>query len=268
LTSSNNITLIERSAPVAAFTVSEIIGIGAMGHGENWTLAAGMFNDDPGTNSTDDEAWYGSVRGTIAPVNRDEATVHLGASAGYRKPDQASDMFDFDSRAENALQAVDSVSANFANADGAALYGAEAAVTYGPFHAQAEYFIVDVSRHSGSDDLEFDGGYVQVGYVLTGEHRAYKNEDGVLGGIKPERPLDPQAGDWGAWEIAGRYSTVDVSDGSVLGGEMDVYTAGLNWYLNNYARLMANYSVVDTDQNAVTPDDDPQIFLLRTQVAF
>jgi hypothetical protein len=33
-------------------------------------------------------------------------------------------------------------------------------------------------------------------------------------------------------------------------------------------RLMGNVIFVDTDENAVTPDDDPTIFIGRSQVKF
>ena len=268
LTSSNYITFIERSAPTSAFSTSEIIGIGAFSGGNNWTFSAGAFNDDAGTGSSDDEAWYLAGRGTFAPVNTDEATVHLGLSAGLRKPDQANDRFDFDARAENALQTLDSVSANFVDADSAALYGFEAAYVYGPWSVQGEYFMTEVDRETGLSDLSFDGAYVQASWILTGERRPYESGKATFGRVVPDRPFDPQAGHWGAWEIAARYSELDVSDGTVLGGEMENYTFGVNWYLQKHMRLMMNYIAVDTDANAVTPDDDPQILLFRAQADF
>ena len=39
---------------------------------------------------------------------------------------------------------------------------------------------------------------------------------------------------WGAWEIAGRHSVIDLNDrlgfvDGVAGGKQTIYTAGLNW---------------------------------------
>ncbi len=266
-TSSNDITFIERSAPTSAFTFSEILGIGGKTHGEKWSLAAGLFNDDVGVQSSDDEAWAAVVRGTVAPILNNETLIHLGASATYFSPDQANDRFDFDAQAENALQSVDSVSANFTGGDSAQIYGLEAAAKWGAVSAQGEYYITNVEMNQGNN-LGFTGGYVQGSWVLTGESRPYNIGKGAFSGIKPSNPFDVQNNNWGAFEIAARYSTLDVSDENVLGGEMDNYTLALNWYLNDYARLMANYIIVDTDQNAVTPNDDPQILLLRSQVKF
>jgi phosphate-selective porin OprO/OprP len=57
-------------------------------------------------------------------------------------------------------------------------------------------------------------------------------------------------------------------------------TLGLNWYVNPYIRFMANYILVDNNDNATNnsgnlhadessaANDDPQIFMLRAQVDF
>ena len=47
---------------------------------------------------------------------------------------------------------------------------------------------------------------------LTGETKPY--DDGVFGRVKVINPgyNGAKAGGWGAWQIAGRYDTVDLSD--------------------------------------------------------
>ncbi len=50
----------------------------------------------------------------------------------------------------------------------------------------------------------------------------------------------------GAFEIATRYDKIDFTD-VANGGEGDAYTVGLNWYLNDWARLMTNYVHWKTD---------------------
>lgn len=268
MTSSNYITFVERSAPTAAFVTGHQLGISASHDGGNWSLTGGAFNDGAGRSSSDDEAWALAARGTFAPVADDDRTIHLGAAVMHRRPDQANDSFDFDSRAENAVQSSDSVSANFGNAESANIYGLETAVVYGALSAQGEYIMADVDRSSTNSDLDFGGGYAQLAWTVTGERRPYDAGSGTFGRIAPDNPFDPANGQWGALELAARYSTIDVTDGNVLGGEMDNYTLGANWYLHKHVRLMANYINVDTDNNAVTADDDPQILLFRGQVDF
>ena len=42
-----------------------------------------------------------------------------------------------------------------------------------------------------------------------------------------------------------RWSTLDLVDAGVAGGESDNITAGLNWYLNRNIRLVFNFVNVD-----------------------
>ena len=81
-----------------------------------------------------------------------------------------------------------------------------------------------------------------------------------------DHPFDPANGTWGALELAGRYSTVDLNyhagkpgfatpaDG-VRGGKQTIIAAGLNWYPNSVIRFMFDYQHVKVSRlspNAVT----------------
>jgi len=83
--SSNDLSFIERSAAVDSFTSSRKLGLGVLTHDKNWSLAAGIFNDDAGRESNDDEALSVNGRATFTPLNNETQTVHLGASASYRE---------------------------------------------------------------------------------------------------------------------------------------------------------------------------------------
>ena len=48
-------------------------------------------------------------------------------------------------------------------------------------------------------------------------------------------------GGWGAWETSFRYSNIDLTDGSVEGGEMDIYSLGLNAFLNSTISASMNF---------------------------
>jgi len=265
--SSNDMTFIERPSAVDSFTSARKIGLATNTHGENWTVNVGAFGGGAGTQSNDDEEWSIAGRVTGTPVKTENTLLHLGASAAYREPDQANDRFDFDSRAENRLQTTDSISIVLNDAEDAQIYGLEGALISGPFSVQGEYLMADVTNRGGQNPT-FDGGHAQIAYTLTGESRPYKKSSGAFGGIKPRNPLDPSNGHWGAFELAARYSHLDLNDSGLNGGEMDNITLGANWYVNDYMRFMANVILVDTDENAVTPNDDPTVFITRSQVKF
>jgi phosphate-selective porin OprO/OprP len=104
----------------------------------------------------------------------------------------------------------------------------------------------------------FSGGYAQVAYTLTGENRAYDKRLGTLareyygkrGPFSNAFIVRDENGNiissWGSWEIAARYSYVDLNDGSgatrIQGGVMDGLTVALNWYLNNNFNIMFDWA--------------------------
>jgi phosphate-selective porin OprO/OprP len=68
--------------------------------------------------------------------------------------------------------------------------------------------------------------------------------------------------------LAARYSTVDLNDADVEGGEQYDITGGLNWYLNPNTRIMLNYVYADLEGRANVKDDDINVFQARFQVDF
>jgi phosphate-selective porin OprO/OprP len=171
----------------------------------------------------------------------------------------------------------------------------EAAGTYGPFFAQGEYLHYSIDRYNLAT-AEFDGGYGEVSYSITGETRKYSKGSGAYGGITPAHAFSPKDGYWGAWEVAARYSYLDLTSnfvpgvstaaqpnpGFVNGGKQENFTVGLNWYPNSYMRFMLNYVHSDFDkanpaattyQGVITPIGGPigasiDAIALRTQVAW
>jgi phosphate-selective porin OprO/OprP len=118
------------------------------------------------------------------------------------------------------------------------------------------------------DDPEFDGFYIYGSYFLTGESRKYSTSNGAFDRVTPKANFHPTEGGWGAWEIGLRYSTIDLSDGAINGGEADNITVGLNWYLNPNVRWMANYVYSDVENREDVSDDDLNIVQTRFQIDF
>jgi phosphate-selective porin OprO/OprP len=146
------------------------------------------------------------------------------------------------------------------------LVGIEAAYVDGPFSLQGEYMgeIWDVS---GIGDTYLQGLYVQASYFLTGEHRLYNRRRGVFAGVRPGRAF-PKNGGRGAWEIATRYSFLDLNDSGLPNTARTLHdvTFGLNWYLNPHMRIMWNYIRSCVDGPDTT--DAADIFMVRFQLTF
>jgi phosphate-selective porin OprO and OprP len=124
-------------------------------------------------------------------------------------------------------------------ADHLTRFGAESALVYGPFSAQAEYIQTNVSG-PGYDDVTLDGYYGYMTYFLTGESRSYKSKTAAWDRIKPNHNFDMKGG-WGAWEIAAGYDYMNLINGDINGGRASTAKLAINWYLNPHVRFMANY---------------------------
>lgn len=91
------------------------------------------------------------------------------------------------------------------------------------------------------DEVLLFGTYAHVGYVLTGESRQYDKSKGMIGRVIPNSPIRRGSRGTGAWEVGLRISHIDLNDEFVRGGRETNLTVGLNWYLNENARVMWNY---------------------------
>ena len=151
------------------------------------------------------------------------------------------------------------------------LLGLELYQIWGPFSVQAEYGWNFVNGAVGANptgltfnpaitpgqNYIFSGGYVQLAYTLTGENRGYDKKIGTLARYY-YGPNGPYTNAWfvrdenghlslgtGAWEIAARYSYVDLNSGTGLnriqGGRLDGLSLALNWYLNRNMNLMIDW---------------------------
>jgi phosphate-selective porin OprO/OprP len=268
MTSSRFLTFMERASFVEAFELDRQIGAGVIYAQDHYTLSAGIF----GPFAEDDEVWLqdvrtGAARATFAPINRDvngvHQVLHLGASWRLREgaedlraddpTDPANDQF-FRYRARGAdLHLADRFVATDDIFDEDTFWGVEAAAIWGPIHVVGEYTELDakVSPLFEGVDATYPAYYVEAGWFLTGETRSYK--DGEFGRIKVKNPVlgGGKGGGWGAWQIAGRYDVIDLTDKATaipsceFCGEQETWEIVLNWWLNDYTGLQFQYSQSD-----------------------
>ena len=242
-----------------------------------FTLGAFKETDDwPSSNDSDEDQGYQiTSRLTGLPYYEDDGRklIHVGLAYSRRNPDGA--VLPYNARPETRLSqfryvGVEGLPQRFrlsdARADNVNLYGVELAGVYGPLSLQGEYMRSEVETTFGGD-RSFDGWYAQATYFLTGEHRSYRNTEGIFGKVTPNQNFGFTARDgWGAWELTTRYSTVDLNSGPIPGGEQRSYTLGLNWYLNPNARVTWNYIRNDVEHPLYSGDFD--VFQTRFQLEF
>jgi len=264
-TSSNNVLFTERALP-SAFAAGRHIGVMTSTKRQHWSLAGGLFGDSltaTGSSVDEDEGWGAGTRATWAPINDKSSVLHFGLGLNYRN-NGGGDTTSFKQQPETHVGGLNIVdTGTIAAVEDFYKVGAEIATVNGPFSAQAEYITTSVNRGTGND-LDFDGWYAQAGYFLTGESRNYKS--GSFGGITPKASVGQ--GGIGAWELALRYSTVDLTDDDIDGGEADAVTLGVNWYATPTLRFSANYIDVLEVDGGTYDDEEPRIFQVRSQWAF
>jgi phosphate-selective porin OprO/OprP len=122
------------------------------------------------------------------------------------------------------------------------------------FMFRSEIFRASWQRKTDKDPT-FGGFYIQASWVLTGE--SFNYTQGKFVRVRPQNPR-------GAWEVAARFSKVDLNDMDITGGEEKNLTIAANWYApGNQLRVMANLIFVRTDENA--GDESPTILQFRVQ---
>src|SRR6266404_1409843 len=116
----------------------------------------------------------------------------------------------------NPLVSTGPLSAKSANA-----YGGALGASWRNFLLAGEFYQIDVnqSRLPGvpSPRLGFNGGYVDAGWVITGEPIPYDITRAAWSRPKVDHPFSLEDGGIGALELAARYSTVDLNSNVIPG---------------------------------------------------
>ena len=236
----------ERYAAADAMFPTRNVGVTLFGTAarERVSWAAGLFNDWlVESESLDESATQAVGRVTWLPfVSDDESKLwHLGLGVRYTNAKQG---LAYGSRPEtgNMPRFVDT---GPFDAESSTLYNWEIGYLRGPFWVMAEYSDNHVDAPS-ADNPQFTGYHISGTWSLRGEVRSYRKGRGVFGGLPVAQ--DVYQGGKGALELALRYSSIDLTEGLIEGGEMDIATAQLNWWLTNSIALSLNYRRTWTDR--------------------
>jgi phosphate-selective porin OprO/OprP len=292
-------TFMERSLLFNAFTPFRHIGIGAYGHSDDLmaTWAASFIRT--GQDQFGDSLSTVGGNGFVGRVTRlgwyDEAEgrsyLHVGGAYYFNEPPDhvhrfrtIPEMF-VGENAPNGVgtsgQAVPGVlngtpffvdTLPILGVDGVHTFGLEGLLVHGPLSIQAEGMTALVDQ-AADPTAALSGSYVQVGYFLTGEHRPYDRASGAIDRVKPfEDFFLVSGGDGpcygkGAWEIALRWSYIDLTDATINGGSLTDVTAGVNWYCNPNCKVVLNVVHSWLDARAGV-QSEANSFAMRTQMDF
>lgn len=265
--SSKWITAMERSLPANAFDTGNNVGAKLHGANDLITYSLGVYKQDIDQNNDLDSAF--TARFVVRPMYSENSLIHLGAGYTIRDGEFTQLGSRLGVRGGEDGSGAGRIRARYtggALADELEAWNGELAGSFGPVHAMAEYFDGEISGANGAPDIEADGYYVQLGWILTGETRTYKTAIGAFDKIKPSSPS-------GAWEVFARYDELDVSDTDniapvqLIGETGNTLTLGVNWYANELVKIALNYVHAETDEK-IGGEDDGDAIVSRIQFAF
>ncbi len=269
LTNDRYTTFLERALPSAILAPEYRLGAGAFHYGtlfnvaNTYTIAGGIYTNKAGEKS---ENTSGSVmeiaRATYAYLPSKRRLVMAGLGGELRTPD-SNKIISFEGHPESWVSTNTTArlidTGDITNVDQVDSYDIQGATVYGPLSLQGEFIDDYVDRTNGNPTLHFDGWYAFCSWIMTGESRNYDTRNAVFTGVDPQHH-------YGAWELTGRASNINLNSEHVLGGKERNYTTGLNWYVNESVRFMFNYIKVFSEKDSI--QSDPNIYTVRAEIDF
>jgi len=239
--------VMERPTHLDALLDSRSIGINFsdMVFDQRLTWKIGVFNnwleEDNLSFSEANQEVVGRV--TTVAYENEERLLHFGA--GYRYVDIREGAVQYAVGPEQWF--VDPwVDTGIFAADASHTVNLEMSYMDGPLWLATEYTstIVDSPQFG---DPNFSGYHVAANYFITGEHRGYNKRRGIVRRITPV--LDFTNGGWGAVEISGRYSSLDLTDGAIQGGEINTSSLGFIWHPRRDTQFHMQWSRTHLDKD-------------------
>jgi phosphate-selective porin OprO/OprP len=251
------------------------------GYGDHWLAAGAVTGRTVGVLNTgtasavpqtygDQLGFTGRLAGT--PFNVPGWLLHFGANGSYvvhpadtAGPNAAGIITDvsrtlsFSNTPELRVDGTKFINTGNIPAQHAYTGGLEFAAQHSNLLLQSEYQWFGVDRADNLSSPSFSGYYVSGSWMITGETKKYNIATAAFDGPNVAHPFSLANGGWGAWEAAARWSSVDLNyrpgapgtaqtGSSIRGGDEQVFTVGVNWYWNAFARLMFDYQHVKIDR--------------------
>ena len=257
-------------------------GIDLFAQGDTYLVSLAYTSKKTTDAATFDEQQALVGRASWLAINEPDFKWLLDADGTYvfKLPDAAANtntanVFSFSNGPELGVDATKTVNTGNLDATKVGEFGFETAAEYAGLYGQGGWFHYNIVRRLPVADPDFSGWYALLTYSLTGETHAYDPTTASFRSLRPAHALGD--GGLGAWEIAARYSNIDLdflpattaATGGVAGGIQNVLTLGLNWYPTNGLKFQLNYyNILASHINAPANNISSNAFAIRTQVQF
>jgi len=265
------------------------IGAGAFGYDNFWFVSAdvtgrtigavntGTYITSTTTGNVGTGQTYGDQvgfvgRGVVTPFHGDDWRLNLGLHGSYVDrpgdtagpatngliPDTGFEIKLADTP-ELRVDGTQFINTGGIPANSASTFGGEVAAQKGPLFVEGEIETIHVNRSDGINSPTFGGWYVEGSWLLTGESRLYNASTAAFDGPAIKHNFSLKEHQWGAWELAARYSDTDLNfdaglpgtaptADSIRGGEQKIASVGLNWYPNPVFHIMFDFDHVEIDR--------------------
>ena len=243
-------TFMEEPLPAEAFGLVRRLGLGWDFHRKKVGVHLTAFGPD--LNERIGEFGYGA-RLYSNPTRTRWSLAHIGVSGVRESMDHDAR---FRARPESRVTETFLVdTGTVSDVETQSILSLEMAMAHKNWSVRGEYFYTEWEQKN-QKNTNFAGYYLQASWVITGETFQYKQ--GRFLRIRPNSSK-------GAWELALRYSAIDLNDLNVLGGAEKNTTLALNWYgPGNQLRIQSNLIHVKTD--AIAGNENPLIIQVRAQL--
>jgi len=254
--------------------------IGAMVHGRVWNKVigyeAGVFqHDGKNARTNNPDKVYGdqtlAARVTVEPLrNKKDAPGDLSIGVAFTRSEVPEGIPGV--RGQTVLDQTFFSSSKYIVNGERRRTGVEMAFVPGPATIKAEWIRMETERKGESvEDTDLSplvgqGWYVSGTYIVTGEKKSRMP--------RPKKPLFQ--GGFGAVEVGARVESLEFKSGSssetgstspradtVLGNRDQAITFGVNWYVNRFVKVQANFIREKIDDPAQGPLPDQASFNSR-----
>lgn len=252
LTTNKYITFIERAFPTD-FTPERSNGIMIFNDFLNRRLSAQLGYFKPSNNKG--RAVTGPITGLLVNNEADNNILHVGAGFSHRNVDTYSISAKPAHLAPEYIDTGDILNVKHVN-----MLSLEAAYIIKSFTLHGEYMSSDVK--TDINNYNFSSYFGQASYFITGESANIASSYHGFGRVKPNKNLGDGDG-LGAWELAFRFTSANLDSKSIIGGQQENISIGLNWYLNSATRIKFNNVLAN-----VKGKGNANVFQVRFQIDF
>lgn len=240
--------LLEQSL-VGIFAISRRAGVEYGFSNKRGTLNAAVFGKR--IDGTSESLGF-TARGTWNLPAAEGDHAHVGLSLATEAPD--TERASFSATPGTTLTTLRLASTgSIAGVEHLDRAGAEALWMHGAWSLQGE--VATVRTRGGGPDFSADAQSMLVTWSPSGDGRSVKR--GVPGA--------PSTKDGAAWELALRWSAIDLDD-EVAGGKVSTLGLGATCYLNKYVRITGNVLRFQSRRRGV--EDDPAVASIRLQLTY